>query len=443
MTDNSVPKNAQGTRKRKNQAGGKNTLAYWVDRVFLPVYSRHGEQHCAPNYAVELQHQGKRVRWSLGPALTRSIAAERAKGIYFFLHTHGWAATIAKYRPELLPKADPTVGVFIEAVERTSTLRIKTLRFYCRALRKIVADIAGLADDPHKYGANHSKWIERVHAVKLSVLSPAALQAWKRSYLARTGQDPLSQRCARSNINTFLRNARALFSAKIVQHLGLELPEPLPFASVEYEPKGNTKYRSTFDIHALVAAARIELEDTDLEAYKVFLLASLAGLRKQEIDLLEWSSFRWEEGSIAVVPTVHFSAKTEESYAVVTVDREVLSLFRDYSARATSSFVIESSRPPHPEARYDYYRCEGVFDRLIRWLRGHGVIGTKPIHSLRKEYGSVICSTHGIHAASRALRHSSVAVTDAYYTDSRVRATTGLGHLLGAKIVEFKQSEVA
>jgi hypothetical protein len=34
--------------------------------------------------------------------------------------------------------------------------------------------------------------------------------------------------------------------------------------------------------------------------------------------------------------------------------------------------------------------------------------------------------------------------TDAFYTDSRVRATVGLGHLLAPdKIVEFKQPEVA
>ena len=30
-----------------------------------------------------------------------------------------------------------------------------------------------------------------------------------------------------------------------------------------------------------------------------------------------------------------------------------------------------------------------------------------------------------------------------YYSDLRVRATVGLGHLLGTKIVEFKQPEVA
>ena len=44
--------------------------------------------------------------------------------------------------------------------------------------------------------------------------------------------------------------------------------------------------------------------------------------------------------------------------------------------------------------------------------------------------GSVICDRHGIYAASRALRHSDVGVTAAFYVDKRSRATTGLGGLL-------------
>jgi hypothetical protein len=31
------------------------------------------------------------------------------------------------------------------------------------------------------------------------------------------------------------------------------------------------------------------------------------------------------------------------------------------------------------------------------------VKGSKPLHTLRKEFGSEICAVHGIHAASRAL----------------------------------------
>jgi hypothetical protein len=50
-----------------------------------------------------------------------------------------------------------------------------------------------------------------------------------------------------------------------------------------------------------------------------------------------------------------------------------------------------------------------------------------PISSL---FGSLICDEDGIYAASRALRHSSIGVTDAYYTDKRRRVTVGLDRLI-------------
>jgi hypothetical protein len=49
---------------------------------------------------------------------------------------------------------------------------------------------------------------------------------------------------------------------------------------------------------------------------------------------------------------------------------------------------------------------------------------------MRKEFGSLANALHGIHAASRALRHADISVTYLFYTDARKRATVGLGHLL-------------
>jgi hypothetical protein len=107
-----------------------------------------------------------------------------------------------------------------------------------------------------------------------------------------------------------------------------------------------------------------------------------------------------------------------------------MEIFRGYQARATGPFVIESSGIPKPGLTYEYQRCGHIFRRLVDWLRSKGVTGDKPLHILRKEFGSVINAQAGIHAASRALRHANVAVTDLYYADSRARVTVGLGHLL-------------
>jgi integrase len=353
----------------------------------------------------------------------------------------GWPGYLAKYKPGTGPLVNPSVGDFIEAVRKTADLSPKTLKDYVGFLRKIVADIAGLSDCPAKHGQGkeHEQWLAKVHAVKLSALSATALQQWKRGFLARAGQDPVSQRSAKVSVNTYLRCARSLFSPKVLEHIELEMPNPLPFAGVTFEARPSCKYRSTFDLGQLIGAAREELPPVDPEAYKVFLLAVMVGLRRKEIDLLEWSSFRWTESIIRIEPTQYFSAKSEDSYSDIAVDPELLELFRAYQASATGPFVIESSEPPRPEVLYNYYRCEEIFRHLISWLRAHGVDALKPLHALRKEFGSVICASYGIHAASRALRHSAVAVTDQFYTDGRKRASIGLGHLLEpSKIVKFE-----
>jgi hypothetical protein len=41
----------------------------------------------------------------------------------------------------------------------------------------------------------------------------------------------------------------------------------------------------------------------------IFLLGVAAGLRRKEIDLLEWSAFRFKENAIRVEPTQILSSK--------------------------------------------------------------------------------------------------------------------------------------
>jgi hypothetical protein len=125
------------------------------------------------------------------------------------------------------------------------------------------------------------------------------------------------------------------------------LPDPLPFSGVEFEPRQSLKYRATFDVQTLIA--KDELTSGDPEVFKAFLLAVMVGLRRKEIDLLEWDSFLWDAGVVRVQVTQHFDAKTEDSLGDVAVDGELLELFRGYRARATSPFVIESDS--QPEAR--------------------------------------------------------------------------------------------
>jgi hypothetical protein len=102
------------------------------------------------------------------------------------------------------------------------------------------------------------------------------------------------------------------------------------------------RYRSSFNVFNLIKAANAELREQEPELFKIFCLASMAGLRRAEIDLLEWSAFRWDEGVIRIEPTKFFQPKTEDSIGDVEIDHELLELFRELKTRTLSNFVIQS-----------------------------------------------------------------------------------------------------
>jgi integrase len=326
-------------------------------------------------------------------------------------------------------------------VFRITTSR-STVEGYATALRKIVSDIFGLSADQKKYdysSGGRAEWLAQVHRITLDQITPTKIQEWKQSFLAKAGSDPVGLRKARVSVNSLMRRARSLFSPKILRQIQLPLPSAKPFDGVEFEPRQSMKYRSRIDLRKLIESASEDLKRNDPQCHAIFLLAVAAGLRRKEIDLLEWSSFRWEENVIRIQPTKFYHPKSEDSIGDIQVDNEIMAIFREYYTKAKGFFVISSPRPPKTVLRGDYYRCETQLERLNAWLRRQGVTEQKPLHTLRKEFGSVVNRAHGIHAASKALRHADINVTNNFYTDSRVRVTPGLGKLFGSETPAEKQ----
>ena len=246
--------------------------------------------------------------------------------------------------------------------------------------------------------------------------------------MQRAGTDPPKRRAACISVNSLMRQAKSLFAPDMLKFISLNI-SGTPFDGVRFEPRQSMRYCNRFDVEQVIAAAQDELPREQL---KIFLLAVMAGLRRNEIDKLEWSSFRWTQNVIRIEVTQYLQPKSEDSVGDVEVDSELTEIFRGFKARAKGSFVIESAVPARMNATYSHYRCERDFTALTNWLRGHGVTGNRPLHTLRKEYGSQVCARHGIYAASQALRHADIAITRAHYLDPRKRSTVGLGNLLKA-----------
>jgi integrase len=411
-------------------------LRYWRKRIF--------RQPRSPYYFVQIQCRGERHAVSLETS-NPDAAAARARTIYEQVRANGWAETLDSRQPTRadatkITTTDCTLGAYIASAKATADVAPRTLETYCRAVRKIASDMLHLPDDGTRYdkiGGGRDAWVHNVDAFKLSSFTPTAIATWKKRFLEHAEKDPVSQKNARTSVSFYLRSGKSLFGAKIREHVALTLPDPLPFASVQID-RPNAKYFATFDLAELIQSARDDLAETDQEAFKVLLLSSMVGLRRKEIDLLPWSAFKWNEGVIRVEHTRHFTPKTDDSAADVAVNPELLSVFRGNKARAPKAeFVIVSENAPRAGVLYNYYRCESVFERLTIWLREHGINSAKPIHELRKAFGSLICQKAGIHQASVSLRHSDIRTTSAVYVDSRSRVAAGLGHLLTRTSVDF------
>jgi integrase len=436
-------KNVQEVSKHRPVSNGrhpKTDLRYWEKAIFQPTYTRDGKVRKVGEWAAKIQHLGRRETFSLGGA-NKANAASRAKEIYLSLHAAGWDTTLARFKPKGsgAGKTVATIGEFVEEVKAKASGRPKTIESYCQAFRTIVADICAIDGGKSKYDyrrGGRDSWLKKVHEVRIAAITPAEVQKWKLRFLRRAGSDPIKQRAARVSVNSLMRQAKSLFAPAVLKFVSLELSGTSPFTGVPFEPRQSMKYRSGFSVEKLIKDAQKELP---IEQLKILLLALMVGLRRNEIDKLEWPAFRWDEGIIRIEPTRYFHPKSEDAVGDVEIDTELLEIFRGFRARATGNFVIESEIAPRPGAIYSHYRCQRVFEALIKWLRGHSVTGNKPLHTLRKEFGSQVCAKHGIYAASTALRHADIAITSQHYLDKKRRVTVGLGGLLKSpdKVVPF------
>ena len=177
-------------------------------------------------------------------------------------------------------------------------------------------------------------------------------------------------------------------------------------------------------------AAKAELATDKPEAYKAFLLALGAGLRANEIDNLQWQQIDGTANTIRVMTTATFETKTDSSEREVFVDAGLIAELEKFRAGATALYVLESERQPKPGAAVASYRAETTFDTLKKWLRAHGVTAHKPIHYLRKEFGSLVTESADIFTASRQLGHASIALTATYYAENRRRVAPDIGAML-------------
>ncbi len=434
MEEKSGPEMARSSDSGPKLAAGSKSKAdsrYWLQGGRLKF-------HDSPNYSARIQAEGKRTWFPLGTP-NKKTAAVKASEIYSYIQFHGLDAAMEKYKPKSTKteQGHVTVGEVIKSACRLSTARRQSLDAYAKAFRRIVSELKGLSDE-RKFdakGGGSAEWRRKVDRIQMASLLPVDVIAWKNRRLKDAESDPLAKRRAIVTVNSLIRNAKSLFGKKILPFIEEEtpLPRPLPFDGVTLEKPPSMRYVSKMDPYAILASAKEELAETDPEAFKVMVLALVCGLRRSEIDNLLWRAFDFQNSILRVEASEFHQLKSEDSAGVIDLDADSVTLFRGYRAKNPKSlFVIESPNPPRSEMKARCYRCDAVFKRVLAWLRAQGVETTKPLHTLRKEIGSLIASEHGIFEASRYLRHSDIRITSAIYADKKKSVTpSAFAGLLG------------
>lgn len=436
---------------------GKGHEGYWSSRLRKRGYrSGSGDAKVVPEWQVQLGRDG-RQRWvNLGTS-NKAAAAKKARDCWIKLQSGGWDA-VKPAREEIV---DPNVGQFLAAVRAEADLDSRTFGIYARKFRRLVAGVFGIRGDKRKFdhaAGGYAKWLARIEAVKFSRLTARAVQRWKTKYIAEAAVNPVRERCAKRTVASVLRSSKALFSPTVVGKLHLRLSSPLPLAAIDVPRVSAAQYVSSIDPELLFQIAQRELDvprpeashatsnvahvgevDTGVargggarlirecekrrQAFRALCLALFAGLRRDEIDTLTWKQIDFANHTIRIETNEFTRAKSDGSEAAVDIDPTLSEMLRACMAASRSQFVIEVGVAPRPNASsYHHYRCSAVFATLTAWLKVRGIEGRNPLHALRKEFGTQINRSHGLFAASAALRHSSIQLTRSVYVAKKDRA---------------------
>jgi integrase len=403
----------------KKHSFSKGDARYWgaSGRLF--------KDHGVADYSCRFSVRGQRAQICLDTS-NQKEAAKRAAALYKLVAQEGWEAGFALYRPQETPPTptEVSVGALIEAATKVSSARRQTLDGYAKAFRLIVSEVRGISGDGKfdAYKGGLIKWRAKVDAVAIDTITPAEILAWKNTRLRGAKGNPLAKRRAIVTVNSLMRNAKSLFGKKLLPFIeqSVTLPRPLPFDGVALEKEPSLRYISKMDPIAILAKAREELAESEPEAFKVMILALVCGLRRAEIDNLLWRAFDFAGSSMRVETSEFHELKSEDSAGKMDLDADTLALFQGYRTKKPKAvFVVESPLKHDSKAKAGRYRCNPVFKTVLAWLRKHGVDGHKPLHTLRKEIGSIIASEHGIFEASRYLRHADIHITSAFYADKK------------------------
>jgi integrase len=326
--------------------------------LFRPISVKpDGRRIQSTHWCVRFQHQGKRTCRTLGTPDYR-LANQRARQLVASIRQNGWARATA------LPTSHGSVSIddLLDQYHRAAVsrdLRPRSIGHAQKDLRRVARETG---------------------ARRLADLSPAALQGWIQSCELK----PITLR-------SVLKNAATVFSRLSLQSMGMtDLQNP--FARLALPKVDRQPFRSPSRTW-IVGLMQQGLKDLTGDARRAFALALGAGLRWGEIGSLNWDDVRSDSVHIA-------AAKAKGRRARVV---------------PISEPVWRALEPAHAEGPVLTQNMKEVHAALCAWLKRQGVKDSKPVHYLRKCFGSLAVGDHGIYVASKLLGHANITLTASTY----------------------------
>lgn len=428
-------KSGQEVAKKKSAQKSKTHRDYWLSRLIKGTYTVNGESRMTADWHMRVSCNSVRKLINLKTP-NKATAAEKAAKFWRDLASGGWKLAEMNLNPGAEEKKPEkvTVGRLIEVSHSLLTVRPESFESYAKALRKLASDITGIKGTG-KFDASHGavEWRKKVDSIPLEKLTPTAVFAWKNTRMRSVSRNADRNSMA-VTVNSILRGSKAIVGKKIRPFIEkkLNLPLPLWFEGVPMEAEPSLRYQSRIDEKKLIGDAQVELLQEQPELFKALMLTLVFGLRRSEADTLLWSQLDLEKGTLSIHDTDFKKLKSKDSAGIISIDKELVSLLVELKSSAKGEFVLETpsrSRIKTGTRKSRSYRCDATLNALGDWLKGKGVTGKRPLHTLRKEIGSIIASKQGIYKASRYLRHSDIRITAKLYADTKEPVSAGVGGL--------------
>lgn len=300
-----------------------------------------------------------------------------------------------------------------------TTIAEKTIGQNLNAVRNIFRHVHGITDPK----APDRLTDDAIGKLPTTDFSAGLLEKYKRETLKTAGTNKLAEDRAHITINSTIRQARSLFCKKLPDkfYAGLVLPNVPELRAVRLLKETRNGFSMPApDLLKKIAAALPALKQADPNAYLIYLLSFITGLRAGE---LSRARQHWIEDHVATkdgatTTTTLLRLQTEDDFRPKSKQERLVPLSDAIHAEIKELMIPVlpgSGTPDYILRGTKTERCDQSFRRFNAWLINLGWDRLKKAHEFRKMFGSHVAHQAGLLAARNMLGHAQQATTDRYY----------------------------